>query len=58
VQIVGYVTWRFRKAERLVDGVPRILVRHGEVDNNVMNAEQVTRAELIEGPYAAKVIPR
>jgi uncharacterized membrane protein YcaP (DUF421 family) len=48
VQIVGYVTWRFRKAERLVDGVPRLLVRHGRVNDEVLDEEQVTRAELIE----------
>ena len=48
VQIVGYITWRYRGAERLVDGVPKILVRHGRVNKNVMNDEQVTYAELIE----------
>jgi uncharacterized membrane protein YcaP (DUF421 family) len=48
VQIVGYFTWRFRKAERLVEGVPRILVRHGHVNDSVMAEEQITRAELIE----------
>jgi uncharacterized membrane protein YcaP (DUF421 family) len=48
VQIVGYLTWRFRSVERCVDGVPRILVRHGHVQDDVMGSEQVTRAELIE----------
>jgi len=48
VQVVGYLTWRFRKIERLVEGVPRILVRHGEVNNEILNSEQVTRAELLE----------
>jgi uncharacterized membrane protein YcaP (DUF421 family) len=48
VQLVGFVTWRFRNAKRLVDGVPKILVRHGRVNNQVMNDEQVTRAELLE----------
>jgi uncharacterized membrane protein YcaP (DUF421 family) len=48
VQIVGFFTWRYRKAERLVEGVPKILVRHGRVNNEAMNDEQVTRAELIE----------
>ena len=50
VQIVGYVTWRFKKVGQLVEGVPRILVRHGEVNNEIMNSEQVTRAELLEAP--------
>jgi uncharacterized membrane protein YcaP (DUF421 family) len=48
VQIVGFVTWRYRQAERLVDGVPKILVRHGHVNKDVMSDEQVTYAELIE----------
>jgi hypothetical protein len=48
VQIVGYFTWRSRKAERLVDGVPRVLVRHGHVNDRIMKEEQITRGELIE----------
>ena len=48
VQIVGYLTWRFRGLEKFVDGVPRILVRHGHVCNDSLRDEQVTRSELIE----------
>jgi uncharacterized membrane protein YcaP (DUF421 family) len=48
VQIVGYAAWRCKSAERVIEGVPRILVRHGEVDDEVMRQEQVTRAELME----------
>lgn len=48
VQIVGYITWRYRSAERLVDGVPKILVRHGRVNKDIMSSEQVTYGELIE----------
>jgi uncharacterized membrane protein YcaP (DUF421 family) len=48
VQVVGYFTWRFRAFEKIVDGVPRILVRHGEVDDKMLQEEQVTRAELSE----------
>ena len=48
VQIVGYAAWRCKPAERVIEGVPRILVRHGEVDDEVMRREQVSRAELIE----------
>jgi uncharacterized membrane protein YcaP (DUF421 family) len=47
-QLVGYLTWRFRSIERIVDGEPRILVRHGQICDDVMHAEQVTRAELME----------
>ena len=47
-QIVGYVTWRSKKAARLLEGAPRVLVRNGRVCNDVMAAEQITHAELLE----------
>jgi uncharacterized membrane protein YcaP (DUF421 family) len=34
--------------EKFVDGIPRILVRHGEVRDDALKQEQVTRAELLE----------
>jgi uncharacterized membrane protein YcaP (DUF421 family) len=48
VQFVGFFTWRFRNVEKVVDGIPRILVRHGEVRDDALKQEQVTRAELLE----------
>jgi uncharacterized membrane protein YcaP (DUF421 family) len=48
VQIVGYLTWRFRSVEKFIEGVPRILIRHGEVKNAALDQERVTMAELIE----------
>ena len=48
VQVVGYLTWRFKGVEKFVDGNPRVLIRHGNVDEGVMQSEQVTRAELLE----------
>jgi uncharacterized membrane protein YcaP (DUF421 family) len=48
VQAVGYAAWRCKPAERAIEGVPRVLVRHGEVNEKIMREEQVTRAELIE----------
>jgi uncharacterized membrane protein YcaP (DUF421 family) len=48
VQIVSYVSWRNKEAERLFEGVPKILVRHGHVNKEVMAKEQVTQSELIE----------
>ena len=48
VQLVGYFTWRFKMVERFVDGLPRILVRHGAVCDDTLNGEQVTRSELLE----------
>ena len=48
VQLVGYFTWRFKTVEKFVDGLPRILVRHGHVCDHTLNGEQVTRSELLE----------
>lgn len=48
VQVVGYFAWRFRAVEKFVEGIPRILVRHGKVKDTTLRQEQVTMAELIE----------
>ena len=48
VQVVGYLTWRFKGVESFVDGNPRVLIRHGNIDQDVLQSEQVTRAELLE----------
>ena len=55
VQFVGFFTWRFRNVEKVVDGIPRILVRHGEVRNDALKQEQVTRAELLEALRRGKL---
>jgi uncharacterized membrane protein YcaP (DUF421 family) len=47
-QLMGYVTWKSKRAERLLDGAPRVLVRHGKIDRAAMAAEQITHAELLE----------
>lgn len=48
VQFVGYLTWRSKRVERIFEGKPRILVRHGHVNKEVVDKEQITRSELIE----------
>jgi uncharacterized membrane protein YcaP (DUF421 family) len=47
-QLIGYVTWKSKRAERFMDGTPRVLVRHGTVDLAAMAREQITHAELLE----------
>jgi uncharacterized membrane protein YcaP (DUF421 family) len=49
VAIMGYLAWQNRTIERYVDGRPKILVRHGHVLNQVLDEQQVTRSELMEG---------
>lgn len=46
--LVGYVTWRNKSAERLIEGTPRILVRHGHVLKDALAREQITHSELLE----------
>jgi uncharacterized membrane protein YcaP (DUF421 family) len=47
-QLVGYAAWRDRKMERLLEGTPRFLVRHGRVLRDVLAREQITQSELME----------
>ena len=47
-QLIGYVTWKNKKAERLLDGVPSVLVRNGRVNKAALAKEQITHAELLE----------
>jgi uncharacterized membrane protein YcaP (DUF421 family) len=48
VHVIGYASWRSKKAERVLEGVPRVLVRNGRVYRDVMSSERVTRSELVE----------
>lgn len=48
VQLVGYITWKSKKAARFIEGRPRVLVRRGQVNSEILNKEQITRSELIE----------
>jgi uncharacterized membrane protein YcaP (DUF421 family) len=47
-QLVGYMSWRNKKAARLLEGTPRVLVRHGRILKDVLAREQITRSELLE----------
>jgi uncharacterized membrane protein YcaP (DUF421 family) len=47
-QVVGRISWRNKRAERLLEGTPRVLVRHGRVLKNVLAEEQITHSELLE----------
>jgi len=47
-QLVGFVSWRSKKAERVLEGTPRVLVRHGHVYKDILAREQITQSELLE----------
>jgi uncharacterized membrane protein YcaP (DUF421 family) len=48
VHSVNYLCWYSKRAERLFEGAPKVLVRHGHVNREVMAEEKVTQSELIE----------
>lgn len=43
---VGFITWRSRTVERLVDGHPEVLIRDGKLFEAVMRRAQLTEHEL------------
>jgi uncharacterized membrane protein YcaP (DUF421 family) len=43
-----YASWWSKNAERLFEGVPKILVRNGQVRRLALIQERITRSELIE----------
>ena len=47
-QVVGRISSRNKRAERLLEGTPRVLVRHGRVLKQVLAEEQITHSELLE----------
>jgi uncharacterized membrane protein YcaP (DUF421 family) len=48
VYAVNYVSWRSKNAERLLEGVPTVLVRNGHVLRDALALEHITPSELIE----------
>jgi len=47
-QGMNYLSWRSKHAARMIEGVPKVLVRHGHCFRQVMDQERVTISELIE----------
>jgi uncharacterized membrane protein YcaP (DUF421 family) len=47
-QGVSYVTWKSKRLARAIEGVPKILVRHGHCYRKVMEQEQISISELLE----------
>lgn len=48
VQIINVISWRSKKVERILEGTPTVLVRHGSRRKEAMAREHVTVAELLE----------
>jgi uncharacterized membrane protein YcaP (DUF421 family) len=47
-QLFNYVSWRSKKAARILEGTPRVLVRNGQVCSDVLAQERITHSELLE----------
>lgn len=45
--LVGWLTWRHKRLETLVEGSPQILVHNGLVDERKLAAERMTHHELM-----------
>ena len=48
VAALGWLTWRFDKARRIVEGVPLVLVRDGTPVDDALAAERMPLAEVME----------
>jgi len=46
--LVGYFSWRSKKAERFFEGTPKVLVRNGRISTETMAQEKITHSELME----------
>ena len=48
ITVLSYVTWRWRRVGRVVDGVPVVLLQDGQTVDAVMAAERMPLDELHE----------
>ena len=48
VHVVNYITSYSKRAERIFEGVPKVLVRHGQVNTELLASEKITHSELLE----------
>lgn len=45
--LMGWLTWRSKRAEILLEGRPQILVHNGVMDERVLTSERITQHELM-----------
>jgi uncharacterized membrane protein YcaP (DUF421 family) len=43
---VGYLTFKSKKIEKLIEGQPKILIHNGQINQQVLNEEKLTQHEL------------
>ena len=45
---LSYISWRFPRSRRALEGQPVVVVRHGELQHDMMRLERLTDTELFE----------
>lgn len=48
ITVLTYVTWRWDRARRVVEGVPIVIVRDGEAVEAALEMERIPMAEVLE----------
>lgn len=46
--LINKLTFRYRKLEQILDGEPRVLIKNGKVNPELMRKEKITEQELYE----------
>lgn len=55
ITVLGFVTWRFDRGRRLIEGVPIVVVRDGEPIDKALAAERMPLDEVLEAARQAGV---
>ena len=45
--LMGWLTWRSKRAENFLDGRPQILVHNGVMDERILASQRITQHELM-----------
>lgn len=48
VSVISFVTWRWRRVGRILDGTPLVLIRDGVIDEAALRVELIPTDELAE----------
>ena len=48
ITALSYITWRSRRAAALIDGVPVVIVQHGQTVETVLRSERLPLEEVLE----------
>ncbi len=48
ITVLTYVTWRWRRAASVIDGVPLVIVQDGQLIERTLRAERLPGAEVLE----------